>query len=90
MKSGGDGGRDSASVECMLSITPTEEEEEEPQRRLSAGSHNNPPASACSASASSSQGLTLVHFSAQRKRFLWDRVCSEEPYRGCVGGVTGY
>jgi len=22
------------------------------------------------------QGLTLVHFSAHRKRFLWDRVCS--------------
>jgi V-type H+-transporting ATPase subunit A len=22
------------------------------------------------------QGLTLVHFSAQRKRFLWDRGCS--------------
>ena len=21
------------------------------------------------------QGLTLVHFSAQRKRFLWDRGC---------------
>jgi len=22
------------------------------------------------------QGLTLVHFSAQRKRFLWDRECN--------------
>ena len=27
------------------------------------------------------QGLTLVHFSAQRKRFLWER--------GCVYGVSG-
>ena len=26
-------------------------------------------------------GLTLVHFSAQRKRFLWDK--------GCFGGVEG-
>jgi hypothetical protein len=24
---------------------------------------------------SGGQGLTLVHFSAQRKRFLWDRGC---------------
>jgi len=25
--------------------------------------------------ANARQGLTLVHFSAQRKRFLWDRGC---------------
>ena len=29
------------------------------------------------------QGLTLVHFSAQLKRMLWDR-CA---IRGCLGGV---
>jgi hypothetical protein len=29
------------------------------------------------------QGLTLVHFSAQRRRFLWDRGA----FRGCLGGV---
>ena len=28
------------------------------------------------------QGLTLVHFSAQRKRILWDRGA----IRGCLGG----
>ena len=25
--------------------------------------------------AAAAQGLTLVHFSARRKRFLWDRGC---------------
>jgi hypothetical protein len=29
------------------------------------------------------QGLTLVHFSAQRERFLWDRGAC----RGCILGV---
>jgi len=29
------------------------------------------------------QGLTLVHFSAQLKRILWDRGAT----RGCLGGV---
>ena len=29
----------------------------------------------CSTSFSSNQGLTLVHLSAQRQRFLWDRGC---------------
>ena len=33
------------------------------------------------------QGLTLVHFSAQRKRFLWDRGCIEGLFRGCSAGV---
>jgi hypothetical protein len=28
------------------------------------------------AALASSQGLTVLHFSAQFKRFLWDRVCS--------------
>ena len=32
------------------------------------------------------QGLTFVHFSAQRKRFLWDRGV----FRGCLGGVRWY
>jgi hypothetical protein len=36
------------------------------------------------------QGLTLVHFSAQRQCFLWDRGCIEELPRGCLGGVKGY
>ena len=29
------------------------------------------------------QGLTLVHFSAQRKCFLWDRGCIYGFFRGC-------
>jgi hypothetical protein len=29
------------------------------------------------------QGITLVHFSAQRKRFLWDRGCIKGLLRGC-------
>ena len=29
------------------------------------------------------QGLTLVHFSAQLKRILWDRGA----FRDCIGGV---
>ena len=33
------------------------------------------------------QGLTLVHFSAQRKRFLRDRGCVQGLFRGCLGGV---
>ena len=33
------------------------------------------------------QGLTLVHFSAQLKRFLWDRGCIEGLLRGCFAGV---
>ena len=35
----------------------------------------------------SDQGLTLVHFSAQRKRFLWDRGCIEGLLRGYFAGV---
>jgi len=35
------------------------------------------------------QGLTLVHFSAQRKPFLWDRGCSQGLFRGCSGVVGG-
>jgi len=34
----------------------------------------------------SNQGLTFVHFSAQRKRFLWDRGCNYGLFRGCFGG----
>ena len=29
------------------------------------------------------QGLTLLHFLAQRKRFLWDRGCIAWLCRGC-------
>ena len=36
---------------------------------------------------SSDQGLTLVHFSAERKRFLWDRECIEGLFRGCCASV---
>ena len=35
-------------------------------------------------------GLTLVHFSAQRKRFLWDRGCIYGLPWGCLGCVRGY
>jgi hypothetical protein len=35
------------------------------------------------------QGLTLVHFSAQRKRFLWYGGCVEGLFRGTLGGVMG-
>ena len=36
------------------------------------------------------QGLTLVHFSAQRERFLWDRGCIQGLLMGCKGGVGGF
>jgi hypothetical protein len=39
------------------------------------------------------QGLTLVHFSLQRKRFLWDRGShsgSQGLFKGCSGDVRGY
>jgi len=38
----------------------------------------------------SGQGLTLVHFSAQRKRFLRDRGCMWGLLRGCSGTVRRY
>jgi len=34
------------------------------------------------------QGHTLVHFSAQLKRLLWDRGCMQGLFGGCSGGVT--
>ena len=34
-----------------------------------------PPVSRSSTLHAAAKGLTLVHFSAQRKRFLWDRGC---------------
>ena len=40
--------------------------------------------------AAQGQGLTLVHSSAQRKRFLWDRACVYGLFGGCSGGVRGY
>jgi len=36
------------------------------------------------------QRLTLVHFSAQRKLFVWDRGFIQGLFRGCSGGVRGY
>jgi len=33
------------------------------------------------------QGLTLLHFSAQLKRFLWDRGCIQGLFRGSFAGV---
>jgi hypothetical protein len=36
------------------------------------------------------QGLTLVHLSAQRQRFLWDRWCVQGLLRGCSGGCMQY
>ena len=36
------------------------------------------------------QGLTLVHFSAQRKRFLWKTGCIMGLFRGGLGGVMGH
>jgi hypothetical protein len=36
------------------------------------------------------QGLTLVHFLAQRKRFLWNRGCLSGLIMGCAGGMRGY
>jgi hypothetical protein len=35
------------------------------------------------------QGLKVVHFPAQRKRFLWDRGCVQGLYRECIGRVRG-
>jgi len=35
------------------------------------------------------QGLTLVHFSAQLKRLLWDRGSIQGLFRGGLGGVRG-
>ena len=35
------------------------------------------------------QGLTLVPFSARRKRFLRDRGCIHGWFRGCVGVLGG-
>jgi hypothetical protein len=35
-------------------------------------------------------GVTFVHFSAQRERFLRDRGCIERLFRGCLGAVRGY
>jgi hypothetical protein len=35
------------------------------------------------------QGLTLVHFPAQLTRFLWDRGCVKEVFRGCQGVFMG-
>ena len=36
------------------------------------------------------QGLTHVHCSAQRKRFLGDRGCIQGWLLGCCGGIRGF
>jgi len=36
------------------------------------------------------QGLTLVHFSAQLKRFLWNKGCFQGLFTGCSSGVRGH
>jgi len=36
-----------------------------------------------------SQGLTLVHFPTQLKRFVWDRGCIQGLFGGCLWGVRG-
>jgi len=36
------------------------------------------------------QALTLVHFSAQLKRFLLDRGCMYGLFKECLGGDRGY
>ena len=49
----------------------------------SAGSPSRP------ARPTSWQGLTLVHFSTQDKRLVWDRGCIQGFFMGCLGGVRG-
>jgi len=39
--------------------------------------------------AASGQGLTLVDFSDQHKRFLWNRGCVQGLFRGCSRGIMG-
>jgi hypothetical protein len=41
-------------------------------------------------SADEGQALTLVHVSAQHKRFLWDRGHVQGLHRGCLRGVRGH
>jgi hypothetical protein len=36
------------------------------------------------------QGLTLVHVSAKRKRFLWDRGYIQGLFMGCLGRFRGF
>jgi hypothetical protein len=51
-----------------------------------------PPIARCTAVARSStrpQGLTLVHFSAQFERCVWDRGCTKGLCSPCCGGLRG-
>jgi len=52
-------------------------------------SARNTKEAAKAASSTSAQGLTLVHFLAQHKRFLWDRECIEGLCWWCLGGSWG-
>ena len=36
------------------------------------------------------QGLRFVHFSAQRKHFMWARGWFQGLLRGCIAGVSGH
>jgi len=47
------------------------------------------PAERHCATAAATPGLTLVHFLAQRKRFLWDMGCVEGLFRGVFEGMQG-
>ena len=41
-------------------------------------------------STAQAQGLTLVHFLAQRKRVLWSKGGIWGLPKGCLGGIRGY
>jgi len=43
----------------------------------------------CDDSAADLHGLTFVHSSAQRERFLWNRVYVQGLLGGCLGDVRG-
>ena len=60
------------------------------QVELRSGRVTAPTTNWLAAAATSGQGLTLVHLSAQRKRFLWERGCTYGVCMGCLGGVRGY
>jgi hypothetical protein len=58
-------------------------------RPLRSAGRRRPSSSHTNQKEPSGQGLTLVHFSAQRKRFLWNRGCVWLLFRGCLGAVEG-
>jgi len=56
-------------------------------RKPEGGAPTGPAPRACR---TTGQGLTSVHFSAQLKRFLWDRGHIEGLVGGCLAGVWGF